>query len=92
LQPNRQNAPAHAHARPERTRTRTMEEGWDTFGTTGPSLHTGTRDMQDPRRSRERGHGLDGDERFNGPNSPSSSRGTRDFAQTNSTMDDNPFR
>lgn len=82
LQPNREN-----QGRQERTRARTMEQGWDTFG--NPSTRTPS-----PAHQRYPGVGLlegGGEERGKVPHSPSSSRGTRDSAQTASS-DENPFR
>lgn len=59
-----------------------MDEGWDTFGnTTRTPSPAGIR----------YGHGLEGEIRGKGADSPGSSRGTRDSAQTTSS-DENPFR
>lgn len=79
LQPNRDQG------RQRQGQTRTMEQGWDTFG--NPTTRTPS-----PAHQRYRGMGLlEGEERGKEPHSPSSSRGTRDSAQTASS-DDNPFR
>ena len=70
LQPNR------TPPEPARTRTRTMEEGWNTF--------------QDPEINDRSGDGSGkGKDIGFGVESPTSSRGTRDSAQT---TEENPFR
>lgn len=70
LQPNR------TPPKPARTRTRTMEEGWNTF--------------QDSEINDRSGDGSGkGKEHRIGVDSPTSSRGTRDSAQT---TEENPFR
>ena len=70
LQPNR------TPPKPTRSRTRTMEEGWNTF--------------QDPENHDRVGNGSGkGKDSRIGVESPTSSRGTRDSAQT---TEENPFR
>lgn len=75
LQPSSQQRqrPDGAGAGQRHSSTRTMEQGWNTFGGSPSPSRT-------PGEWREE------------PNSPSSSRGTRDSGQTASTLDENPFR
>jgi hypothetical protein len=68
LQPNRPSKP---------TRTRTMEEGWNTFQNPEPSNDRGGKEVWKGKDIRI------------GVESPTSSRGTRDSAQT---TEENPFR
>jgi hypothetical protein len=77
-------APSNSFIQPKPTRTRTMEEGWNTF--------------QNPESNDRSGHGNgngNGKEGWKGKDirigveSPTSSRGTRDSAQT---TEENPFR
>jgi hypothetical protein len=78
-------ASSNTFIQPKPTRSRTMEEGWNTF--TEP--HGNDRDRDRVSGNGSEKEGWKGKDIRIGVDSPTSSRGTRDSAQT---TEENPFR
>lgn len=76
------HAPTNSFLQPKPTRTRTMEEGWNTFQE--PDINDRNRGVGSGKESWK------GKDVRGGVESPTSSRGTRDSAQT--SLEENPFR
>jgi hypothetical protein len=76
---------SNSFIQPKPTRTRTMEEGWNTFS----EPHGNDRDRDRVSGNGSGKEGWKGKDIRIGVESPTSSRGTRDSAQT---TEENPFR
>jgi len=77
-------ASSNSFIQPKPTRSRTMEEGWNSFQNPDSNDRTGSGNVNGSGREVWKGKDI----RI-GVESPTSSRGTRDSAQT---VDENPFR
>jgi hypothetical protein len=73
-------ATSNSFIQPKPTRTRTMEEGWNTFQNPESNDRSGSGNGKEGWKGKDIRIGVD---------SPTSSRGTRDSAQT---TEENPFR
>ena len=79
-------ASSNSFIQPKPTRSRTMEEGWNTFQNPDSNDRTGSENGNGNGSGKE---GWKGKNIRIGVESPTSSRGTRDSAQT---TEENPFR